>query len=448
MPTPRVVVLGGGLSGMAAAYTLARAGWDRVTIVERGPELGGLAGSFETAGHFYPLAYHHILHRDQGLLFFLERIGALADVRWRKISMLFQLDGRMFDLAHPVDFLRFPMSLVDKLRFVRLMLRCFGKSDWSEWNERSAADLVDTWGGPGVRRAIFDPLTRLKFNLPCDEVSGAWLGARLHFREGSAPLGYIPGTNWTKVLCDGVTRLLDDAAVQVRLATSALSLVTEDDRVTRVDLDSGESLEADLVVSTVPTEVYQQLLARPRPDLDHVRYTAVVSAIFATKQRVTPTFYWMNLASRDCTACGIFMLNALNPTIGAPGDTCLNIMTHVPSRHDAFFHQSDDEILAGYRADFRRVFDFELEPFWTQVNRLGMYAPVFRQGYENPPLRDAVFRNVYCAGNYRTFPSIASTGTGLASGVEAGAAMLADHGGTTDLPAEIQRYRLASMPRG
>ena len=447
MATPRVIVLGGGLSGMAAAYALAQAGWDRVTIVERGPELGGLAGTFETDGHFYPLAYHHILHRDRGLLFFLDRIGALPDVRWRKISMLFQLKGRMFDLAHPVDFLRFPMSLADKLRFVRLMLRCFGKSDWADWDERSAAELVDTWGGPGVRRAIFDPLTRLKFNRPCEDVSGAWLGARLHFREGSAPLGYIPGGNWTKVLCDGVTRLLDDASVQVRLGTSARHLVIQDDRVTRVDLDDGESLEADLVISTVPTEVYQRLLTDARPDLDHVRYTAVVSAMFATKQRVTPTFYWMNLASLDCTASGMFMLNALNPTIGAPGDTCLNIMTHVPNRHDAFFHQSDDEILAGYRADFHRVFGFELEPFWTQINRLGMYAPVFHRGYENPPLRDAVLANVYCAGNYRTFPSIASTGTALVSGVDAGAAIVADHGGTSDLPEAIDGYRLASMPR-
>lgn len=447
MPPPHVVVLGGGLSGMAAAYTLARAGWDRVTIVERGPELGGLAGTFETDGHFYPLAYHHILQRDQGLLFFLDAIGALPNVRWRKISMLFQLRGRLYDLARPIDFLRFPMSLGDKLRFIRLMLRCYGKSDWSDWNHRSAADLVDGWGGPGVRDAIFDPLTRLKFNRPCGDVSGAWLGARLHFREGAAPLGYIPGTNWTKVLCEGVTRLLAEASVQVRLSTSVRGLVAEGDRATRVELDTGEHLEADVVISTVPTEVYQQLLAAPRPDLDHVRYTAVVSAMFATKQPVTPTFYWMNLASLDCTASGIFMLNALNPTIGAPGDTCLNVMTHVPTRHDAFFQQSDDEILNGYLDDFQRVFGFELKPFWTHVNRLGMYAPVFHRGYENPPLRDAMLRNVYAAGNYRTFPSIASTGTALSSGVEAAAAVLADHHGTTDLPAGIKRYRLTSMPR-
>ena len=33
--TPSVAVLGGGLSGVAAAYALARAGWKDITIVER-----------------------------------------------------------------------------------------------------------------------------------------------------------------------------------------------------------------------------------------------------------------------------------------------------------------------------------------------------------------------------------------------------------------------------
>ena len=76
-----VVVLGGGLSGAAAAYTLGLSGVRDVTVLESGASLGGLAGSFERDGHFYPLGYHHILHRDRTLLFFLQKIGALPDVR-------------------------------------------------------------------------------------------------------------------------------------------------------------------------------------------------------------------------------------------------------------------------------------------------------------------------------------------------------------------------------
>lgn len=168
MSNPSVVVLGGGLSGMAAAFGLAQAGWRDITIVEAGADLGGLAGTVVRDGHLYPLTYHHILDQDRTLHYFLDRVGALPRVRWRKIKLLFEAQGRFSDFANPSDFLRFPMGLGDKARFVRLMLRCFSKTDWSDWQDRSAADLVNEWGGPGVRESIFDRLSQLKFELPCD----------------------------------------------------------------------------------------------------------------------------------------------------------------------------------------------------------------------------------------------------------------------------------------
>jgi protoporphyrinogen oxidase len=448
MTQPSAVILGGGLSGVAAAYTLARAGYDDVTVLESGGSLGGLAGSFERDGHFYPLGYHHILHRDRTLLFFLDLIGALPAVRWRRIKLLFHLNDRFFDLANPAEFLRFPMSLGDKARFVGLMARAFRKEDWSDWLDRSAAELIDEWAGPGVREALFERLSRLKFELPCDQISGAWLGARLHFREGSAPLGYIPHANWTKVLCDGVTQLLTDAGVRVRLRAPVAKLHTDGERITEAELTTGERIRGDVFVSTVPTEVYRRFVPYDRTThLESIRYTGLLSVVCATRQQVQPSAYWLNLASLDRTACAIFLLNSLNPTIGGPGETCVNFVTHLESRDRALFRESDEQLLARYRADFRQVFGFELEPIWTHVARVPMYSPVFLRSYRNPPMHSESWRNLYFAGNYRTFPSIVSTGTALRSGLEAGEAVLKDRGQHTPLPAAAAGFRLRSMPR-
>jgi protoporphyrinogen oxidase len=443
-----VVVLGGGLSGVAVAYALAEAGVADITLIERGGALGGLASSFEHDGHFYPLGYHHILHRDRVLHFFLDRVGALPSVRWRRVRMLFDLGGRAYDLGSPAGFLGFPMSLRDKVGFVRLMLKAFGKRDWVEWEDRSAADLVDTYAGAGVRTALFERLTRLKFELPCEEVSGAWLGARLYYREGSAPLGYIPGANWTKVLCDGVTRLLAERGVKVRLNVAVNRLTTSGGRVREAELASGERLGGDLFVSTVPTEVYLRLVGGDRTaELERMRYSALISMVCATRQTVHPRAYWINLASLDRTACAIFLLSELNPTIGGPGETCVNFVTHLRGRDRPLFRATDDELLGRYRDDFRAVFGAELEASWTHVSRVPMYSPVFGRSYHNPPARSASWENMYFAGNYRTFPSIVSTGTALGSGLDTGAVMLRDLGIRTALAADAAAFQLGGMPR-
>jgi len=439
--TPSVIVLGGGLSGCSAAYALAQAGL-RVSVVERAPTLGGLAGSFEREGHFYPLGYHHILRRDRTLLYFLARIGALEQVRWRRIRMLFRVGDQLYDLANPVDFLRFPMSLADKARFAVLMLRAFRKNDWNDWLDKSAEDLLDAWAGPRVRQALFEPLTQLKFELPCSEVSGAWLGTRLQFREGSTALGYIPGANWTQVLCDGVARLLRESGVEVRLGTNVAKLHADGERVHEVELDSGERLPADMVVSSIPTEGYLGLAPDDTtPRLREIRYSALLSMVCASNNPVSPDFYWMNLADLDRAACGIFLLNSLNPTIGAPGQSCVNFVTHLNSRTRPFFMKSEDDILAAYLEDFRAVFGFDLDPFWVKLSRIPMYSPVITRSYRNPPVRSARFDNLYFAGNYRTFPSVLSTGTALASGLHAARALLRDRGTDTPLPDEVAAFR-------
>ncbi len=444
-----MVVLGGGLSGVATAYTLARAGMRRVTLVESGERLGGLAGSFERAGHFYPLGYHHILHRDRTLLYFLERIGALERVRWRRVRMLFHVDGGLHDLGSVAGLLRFPMRALDKARFVRLMLRAFARRDWSDWEGRSAAELVDRWAGPGVREALFEPLTRLKFELSCAEVSAAWLGSRLGFREGASVLGYIPGANWTRVLCDGVTELVRELGVKLRLRAPVKELRTKDGRIAEAVLADGERVSGDLFVSSLPTEVFQLLAPGDQtPHLGSIRYTALLSMVCATRQRFEPDFYWLNVSSPGHAACGIFLLSSLNPTIGAPGESCVNFVTHLRSRHDPRFRLPDDALLDLYRRDLREILGLDLEPLWTNVARVPLYSPIFTTGFQNPPVRSRSFENLWFAGNYRTFPSVASTGTALGSGIVAARAVLDHLGLPTALPGAVRRVRRGRLPIG
>jgi protoporphyrinogen oxidase len=444
MNNPSVVVLGGGLAGAATAYSLARIGWRDVTVVERLPEIGGLAGSFERDGHTYPLGYHHILHKDRTLLYFLGRTGALPSVRWRRVRMLFSLGGRSYDLSRPGDFLAFPLSLADKVSFTRLMFSAFLTDDWSGWTGRTAAELLAERTTRRVREVIFEPLTQLKFQLPCSKVSAAWLGARLSFREGSAPFGYIPQTNWTTVLCRGVARCLGEEAVKVRVSTGVNHLHTSGDRVTAAELSTGERLTADVFVSALPLTTYSKLAPEDdTPGLKDIRYTSLLSTLCATRQKLSADFYWMNLSSLDKTACALFNLTSLNPSIGGPGETCFNFVTHM-NAPTGIFDLPDQDLLARYYDDFRALMGRSLEPLWTVVNRVRAYSPIFTPDYKNVPVRSSRFSNLFFTGNYRTFPSITSTGTALGAGLDTAEAIDAR---CAPMREEARRFRLRSMPR-
>jgi len=436
VPLTRVVILGGGLSGLAVAYGLSRRPGFDVTVVEAAPKVGGLAGSFEEDGHRYPLGYHHILHRDRTLLFFLRQIGAMDRVRWRRIRLLHEHGGRLHALGTVRGFLGFPLSAADKLRFAWLMLRAATKRDWREWHGRTAEDLVTAWSSAAVTERLFEPLCRLRFELPPAQVSGAWLGTRLYFREGSAPLGYIPGDNWTSVLCSGMDALV--TASGVRLVTNAriAALESRERRIVCATTESGTRIEGDLFVSTLPPESYLRLVGGDdTPGLGGIAYSAMISALCASKDAPPQDFYWLNVASMSKAACGVFVLNNLNPTIGGPGGHCINFVTHLRTRKSPFYLLPDRLVIDSYMRDFRELFGIELQATWWKINRIPLYAPICTPDYENPPIRSRSYENVRFAGTYRAYPSVMSTGVALGSGLATADEML----GTTGSGASLAR---------
>ena len=75
----QVVVVGGGLAGLAAALDCADRG-ARVTLLERRNRLGGLTWSFHHGGRWVDNGQHVFLRCCDQYLSFLDRIGARSDV--------------------------------------------------------------------------------------------------------------------------------------------------------------------------------------------------------------------------------------------------------------------------------------------------------------------------------------------------------------------------------
>ena len=71
-----IAILGGGYTGLTAAYELQKKG-HAVTIYEKEKVLGGLAVGFKEKDWQWPLerAYHHLFESDHEIIEFSKEIG-------------------------------------------------------------------------------------------------------------------------------------------------------------------------------------------------------------------------------------------------------------------------------------------------------------------------------------------------------------------------------------
>ena len=98
-----VGIVGGGLTGMTAAYELAKQG-HTCTIYERDAEIGGLAGSFSINGAQLEKFYHHLFTSDTAMAGLIEELGLGADLEW-KPTITSYYANRIYRLASPLDVL-------------------------------------------------------------------------------------------------------------------------------------------------------------------------------------------------------------------------------------------------------------------------------------------------------------------------------------------------------
>jgi protoporphyrinogen oxidase len=417
------VIVGGGLAGMAAAWQTSRQGL-KVTLIERDNHLGGLASSFEMDGRVFPLGYHHILSGDDHLLAFLGRLGLLPSVHWTDVDMAFSIDGSLHTLSGPADLLRFPISLVDRFRLGALIA--------SAWLPEGQNDIgADAWvrriAGARLARDFFDPLTNIKFGMPCAELSAAWLRTRLRARESGGRYGYIPGADWVRLLIDALRDRLVAQGVDIRLKHTVTGLVANarGDRIEGVTVDTGETIEGRECIATLAPPIFMRLVPDyPDPVMSRIQYTGVVSTVLTTAQDLPLPHYWTNFLRPAYSFGGIFRLDRLNPTLAHPGDRIVNFCTHVRERGPgSMLTRPPEEVEQRYLTDFEARFGITLQPSWTHTSQIPYYSPVFVRGFENPAECSRVYKNLRFAGNFRTFPVLATTGSAMGSGWSAGMAV-------------------------
>ncbi len=271
---PRVVIVGGGLAGLASAVGLAGKDLD-VTLLESRPRLGGRASSFPdpASGELVDNCQHVSMACCTNLADFCRRVGT-ADLFRREPGVLFlSPEGkystlRSGPLPAPLhlsgSFLRANyLTFAERLRVgYGLMRLVFDRSPehpepFETWLRRHGQTerTIDRYWATVLVSALNERLDRMDVG----HARKVFVDGFLRDREGYrmelplVPLGELYGTR--------LESWLAGRGVKVRLTTGVRSVDLDGEgAVETVVLRSGESVAADFVVLAVPFDRVDGLL--------------------------------------------------------------------------------------------------------------------------------------------------------------------------------------------
>ena len=393
---PKVVVIGAGVMGLAAAYQALVDGSD-VDILEASAEPGGMAAHFDFGGISIERFYHFVCKTDSSTFELMRDLEIANKMRWVPTSMGFFSDGALHHWGDPFSLLMLPgISLVSKLRYGFFVFVCTHRDHWPALENRSAREWITRYCGKDIYDRFWHPLLDFKYYEYANNISAAWIWTRIR-RVGKSrknimqeELGYIDGGSQT--LVDALLSVIDQRGGRLHLSTPVRKVITENGRVTGVDTD-GKFFAAEDVISTIPIP----LIPRMVPDLSaelKARYQAihsigVICVIFRLKRSVSPHF-WVNISENGIEIPGIIEFSNLR-NVG--GDAIVYVPYYMPVTN-AKFSWSDDRLCDEALSCLQRINPTlqQKDIIDVKVARLRHGQPVCEPGFaaKIPPIQTPI----------------------------------------------------------
>jgi protoporphyrinogen oxidase len=359
-----VVVLGGGVAGLATGYYLARAGFP-VTVVERNPVVGGLCGTFDVDGFALDHGPHKLYSVVPGVLDEIRRImdGRLIEHEKRnRIRLL----GRF--LAYPLQ-LGNLLPLLGPVRATKLGLGYAAAMAGGILGRREAAsyeEYILQRFGRGVYELVFEPLASKVWGDPkllsadlaqaripsggATELILRLLKLKQNTADVDAKHFYYPKGGFGRFperLCEEIRA----AGGEVLTSAAPVALQRDGARVRSVGIEVGgvpRELPCETLVSSIPLHALSGLLApgdaAVAAEAGRLRLRDLALIFLVVKRDRLLDDHWIFYPEREYPFNRLFEQKAMDETMGPKGRTALCCdLTYEPG--DATSKYSDEELV-------------------------------------------------------------------------------------------------------
>jgi protoporphyrinogen oxidase len=424
--TGRVLVIGAGFTGLAAALDLARAGVP-VTVLDADAHVGGLAGAFDTQGDRLDRFYHHWFTSDREIMQLVDELGLSADITLRATATGVWYNDSLYRLSSPLDLLRFAaLPFLDRIRLGLMIPRARMVRDWRALEELTAADWLRRLGGDRVWRVMWEPLLKGKFGPYAETVSAVWFWNKLKLRGGSRGkageerLAYFKGS---------FARLAEETAEAIRTAGGE---VRTNATVTRLERRGEQwvaqgpwgEVTGDAVIATPAPALVAEMLepaGQAAPEtlamLRRIPYLANLCLVLELDRALGST-YWTNVNDPGFPYVGVIEHTNFEDAASYGGRHIVYLSKYLPETDD-LYRMTDDEVLAFSIPHLQRMFPAFL-PSWVQrfhVWRARWAQPVVERHYSKMiPPESGLLPGLYLASMAQIYPEDRGTNHAVREG--------------------------------
>jgi protoporphyrinogen oxidase len=413
---PEIVILGGGLSGIACAYELAKRNIPCL-LLEAAPELGGLSAIYDAGSYKIEKTYHAFFRGDKAMLDLLAELGLSDQVVWREVKIGYLVDGRIQSFATPLDILlNRRLSIWDKAKLVWLTLKMSTMNEWRHLDKITAKSWILSNGTRRLYEQLFEPILHVKWNDFKEKISAAWIWGRIYPRAksrtkgGVDKCGYLLGSY--DVALKRMTELAEKKGSRLITSASCTKVSIENDKVKSITYrqDNLETtIEEPIVISTIqPPNLLKIAEGLPRKfsdSLARIKYEGVICILGALKKPLTD-FGQVPIAPGQVRFGGIVEWGNFVPASFFSGDHLVYLFTYLPTTHPDW-KLAENEIKEAYFSDIKKIIpSFSIDDVkWSIVFKDAFGTPIFETGYLSyMPEAISPVKGLYLAGMFNTYP--------------------------------------------
>jgi protoporphyrinogen oxidase len=387
----KIGIIGGGFTGLTAAYYLQKAGHD-VTVFERSRYLGGLAGGIKQSLDNPPenwewdleQYYHHWFTNDDEVFELGKELGVSDKFIITRPSTDILYDDKVYPLDSPLALLKFPhLPFAERVKTGITLARLkyqYNLENSKVFETITADEYLQKHSSKKAYEMIWKPLLVGKFADHYTQVTMRWFWARVYKR--TPKLAYYEGgfSAFIKAIAEGLVKQGGNIITSTPIEVIDQGNGNDTFKIGYSENRSDQAEVFDKIIVTTPPHIFSNLF----PNLPTEYKNSLIQAegigalvvILRLKHKLMQNTYWLSVNNTDWPFLAVVEHTNFMPKEKYGNETVVYIGDYLDPSHPNM-SKTKQELLSDFTPYIKKI-----NPLFSQESIIESY--LFKSNYAQP----------------------------------------------------------------